>query len=99
MSVPYFNSIDIFQVAACKKSGKIPQKSNGQWGCIQTSSICEPDQDQSTLHEDSKTGEWICCSKGEKLVDGTCEKPREQSKSIRNTKERTIAVSIVANPP
>ncbi|KAI9931977.1 hypothetical protein MW887_009478 [Aspergillus wentii] len=45
------------------KIGQTPQKNAGGWGCIQTSSICEADKDQSTLHEDPKTGDWVCCDK------------------------------------
>ncbi|OQE10695.1 hypothetical protein PENFLA_c081G00188 [Penicillium flavigenum] len=56
----------------CKQRGQVPQLTESGWNCAQTSSICDPDQDQSTLHEDSKTGNWICCPKGQELVDGSC---------------------------
>ncbi|XHG07126.1 hypothetical protein AWENTII_010285 [Aspergillus wentii] len=66
---------------AHKLQGQTPQKNAGGWGCIQTSSICEADKDQSTLHEDPKTGDWVCCDKVQIFQDGACAKPAGMSSS------------------
>ncbi|CAG8885956.1 unnamed protein product [Penicillium egyptiacum] len=58
----------------CKQKNEVPHlKDDGTWGCA--SSICTSGQDQSTLHKDSKTGNWTCCPKGQKLDHGSCTQP------------------------
>ncbi|POR36050.1 Uncharacterized protein TPAR_03752 [Tolypocladium paradoxum] len=62
-------------VRVCKQNGQVPQKVDGRWKCVGTLDICDPDQDQSTVHQDPKTGNWICCPKGQVLQKGSCVTP------------------------
>jgi hypothetical protein len=61
----------------CKQRGQVPQQEDGKWKCatVQTSDICNPDQDLNTLHKDPKTGQWICCPRGQDLKQDSCVQP------------------------
>ncbi|KAM4066541.1 hypothetical protein HRG_000634 [Hirsutella rhossiliensis] len=81
----------------CKKRGQVPQKVGKSWGCASSSSICDPEQDQSTLHEDRKTGEWACCPRGQPLVGSSCEQPKPDGKPDQTPIKRPGTCGALVN--
>jgi len=74
----HFHALGV--INAYEKTGQVPQKDGDSWICVQNSRICGPGEDLATLHKDAKTGEYVCCSPGWKLKDGSCVDPRQPPK-------------------